>query len=695
MTPLTVARTRYPETPPALAPRHAIAVLLASSLLAIVGTWPVAARLSSRIPPDPGDPILNTWILWWNAEAVPFTERWWNAPAMVPLDGSLALSEHLLGLSVFATPMQWAGASPLVAYNLSFLLSYALSAVFAYALVYRLTGSVAGAACAGLAFGFAPYRAGQLAHIQVLTSQWMPVMLLGMHGYVESGRRRWLLIFGAAWLLQALSNGYYFLFLPALIVPWILWFVPWRQQPRRGVILVTAWCAASLPLVPLLWNYATVHRTLGLSRSLGDIRQFSATWESFTHPPPLLAFWPPGNGASQEDYLFPGITVVALTLGALLFLGARRAVHAVRRTSKLPAGPRLDGMAGNDLGGALVFYAAAAVWMFVLALGPGGAPDGPPSYLRPYAWLLVLPGFDGLRVPARFAMPGIACLSVAAGLAVAMVPTRGARRALLAAAALAGLIADGAVERVPMSPPPPRLNLAGIEGAAVLEIPPDDPRVSVAAMYRSISHRQPLVNGYSGHTPPHYAVLSLALWRGDTSVLPYLARDRPLAIVVNQAADPGGGFLRMMEGVSGAVHVSTSSVGPVFVLPRSAERPAPPLKAVAATGSPGGDRRVVLDTGALQLLAGLGFPIRGRYRDLPERLLIESSEDGREWRQAWLGWTGAHALDAALRQPRVMPMRIAFPPVRARYLRVYPAPGWLSEEAHALTPLAGATGKTR
>ena len=29
----------------------------------------------SRIPHDPGDPVLNIWILWWNAQAMPFTAR--------------------------------------------------------------------------------------------------------------------------------------------------------------------------------------------------------------------------------------------------------------------------------------------------------------------------------------------------------------------------------------------------------------------------------------------------------------------------------------------------------------------------------------------------------------------------------------------------------------------------------------------
>ena len=34
-------------------------------------TYPLITMLGSVLPNDPGDPALNTWILWWNAHAVP------------------------------------------------------------------------------------------------------------------------------------------------------------------------------------------------------------------------------------------------------------------------------------------------------------------------------------------------------------------------------------------------------------------------------------------------------------------------------------------------------------------------------------------------------------------------------------------------------------------------------------------------
>ena len=65
----------------------------------VVLTWPLVTRLPSSSRTIPATPILNAWIIWWNAHAVPLTARWWNAPMFWPSTGALAFSEMLLGLA--------------------------------------------------------------------------------------------------------------------------------------------------------------------------------------------------------------------------------------------------------------------------------------------------------------------------------------------------------------------------------------------------------------------------------------------------------------------------------------------------------------------------------------------------------------------------------------------------------------------
>src|SRR6185436_9526411 len=187
----------------------------------------------------------------------------------------------------------------------------------------------------------------------------------------------------------------------------------------------------------------------------------------------------------------------------------------------------------------LSFYAMATVVFAALAAGP--AADGAPllSRIRPYTLLLWLPGFAGLRAPARFAMLAALALAIAAGIAFHRLADRfpRARRALLAIA-LAGLALDGWMKPIPLLSRPGRIILPAVADAAVLELPADDVTHSVGAMFRATQHGRPLVNGYSGYTPPHYDLLMAALNRGDPTAIQQFAEGRPLVIVVDEELDP-------------------------------------------------------------------------------------------------------------------------------------------------------------
>ena len=390
--------------------QHSALISAGFLALAVAWTWPMAAWLSMRIPHDPGDPVLNTWILWWNAHTVPFTSDWWNPPIFYPMPGALALSEHLAGIAVFTTPLQLAGVGPIAAYNLALIASGWLSGYFAFALGRRLTGSIFAGIVAGLAFALAPYRASQLSHLQVLTSQWMPLALLAMHAWIDEGRARWLVLFAIAWLLQALSNGYYLLFFPILILLWLLWFVDWIRAWRRGAALAATFAGSSLLLVPSLLHYKQIHEALGLHRSVDEMRTFSGHLASFAQPAELLTFWPTARAQTQEGFLFPGVMVVVVVLAGAIALMVRRQVRAAFR-HRSPA----------------VFYATAAVLFSWLCFGPGRHVSFEEAMWRPYTLLMLLPGFEGLRVPARFAMLAALCLSVAASIAAARRPLSLAR----------------------------------------------------------------------------------------------------------------------------------------------------------------------------------------------------------------------------------------------------------------------------
>src|SRR5205085_5929002 len=90
-------------------------------------------------PSDLGDRLLSANILWWNAHAIPLTERWWNGFAFYPSPGMMTFSDHRLGVSLLASPLQWLGASPFTAYNIVLIVTFPLCAMAAHSLAFVLT----------------------------------------------------------------------------------------------------------------------------------------------------------------------------------------------------------------------------------------------------------------------------------------------------------------------------------------------------------------------------------------------------------------------------------------------------------------------------------------------------------------------------------------------------------------------------
>jgi hypothetical protein len=180
--------------------------------------------------------------------------------------------------------------------------------------------------------------------------------------------------------------------------------------------------------------------------------------------------------------------------------------------------------------GFFVLAVAAAAW---LSLGPSPQALGRPiEIVAPYAFLHdYVPGYSGVRAVARFAMVVAFMLAVLGGYgAAALARTRTGRHALVVLGAfflLEGTYASFTVNGMSSSDdfnlPEARLYRPARApavyqamaqqpaGSVVAELPLGFPDFDLRAMYYSTVHRHPLVNGYSGLFPPHYARLYYAL----------------------------------------------------------------------------------------------------------------------------------------------------------------------------------------
>jgi hypothetical protein len=159
-----------------------VGVLAGLIALAVAATFPLILHLTTHLPNDLGDPVLNAWILWWDATAIRhgFTHVW-DAPSYFPYLHTLAYSDHLLGLALFTAPIQWVTTNPVLVYNIALIASYANAGGGMYVLARLLTGRRDAAVLSALIYAFTAFRVAHFAHLQWLMTGWLPLSLWALH----------------------------------------------------------------------------------------------------------------------------------------------------------------------------------------------------------------------------------------------------------------------------------------------------------------------------------------------------------------------------------------------------------------------------------------------------------------------------------------------------------------------------------
>ena len=485
-------------------------VILGYTAIAVVMTWPLAARLGREIASDLGDPVFNCWVMMWTGGQVlaALSGQWnalhlfWHGNIFSPEPLTVAYSEHLTPQMLQVLPLYAATGNIVLCYNLLFLSTFVLAGFGTYLFVRDLTGRPLAAFLAGLAFAFAPYRISQYSHLQVLSTYWMPLALFGLHRYFKTRRTRPLAGAAAALALQNLSCGYYMLF----FVPFAAAYCLFEMTRRRLLRDTRTWAALGLAAVgvaaitwPFVSPYLEVRRAADVGvRTRDEVVQFSADVQAFGTAPELSRLWgervriyPKGEGEG-----FPGFVILALAIAGVVSGRAKAS-----------------------------FFAIAALAAALLAFGPvirfagGIVATGPYDFLFTY-----VPGFDGVRVPARYLMIGAMFLAILAGFGAAALLSRRFGTVLVAVAS-ALMLAESWVAPLPtnvrMAPygfelTPRHLatggNLSPIyqwardaPGKIVLiEFPFAEPAYDILATFYAGQHRRPLVNGYSGFFPEAY-----------------------------------------------------------------------------------------------------------------------------------------------------------------------------------------------
>jgi hypothetical protein len=489
--------------------------ILAGIALAVLTSWPLVLHMSSRIAPDLGDPVRTAWEIAWVGHAMlTDPQHLFDSNAFYPHPLSLAFSDSLLGYG----PTAFFGSgtvAALVRYNLLFLFTWSFCFVGAWMLARELGLGRLGAAAAGVAFAYAPYKVTEAGHLHVISSGGLAMaMFLLLRGYRRSSRKLVL----AGWLLSAwqvslgftLGLQYCYLLLVLGLLVLVHWWrgsltpgVAWLPGERASKPLADSTGSASVALPtdpaegalpaasvrpstvrgPLLPRHLLAVTMIGIAvlgavtvyqarpylkvaaeyptakRTLREVETYSAGPAAFLAASSENRVW--GSltsgmrakvNSKNESVFFPGGLILVL---ALIGLGAGLYTRRLRL---------------GLLGGILVCS--------ILALGFGITGAGYPyRLLYDYA-----PGWDGVRVPGRIFTLATLFYALLAGAGAQLLVQRigpwGKRHrllglpALLGAVLLIGLLGEGAGHLGhPVVPQPVRAE-KGLPGP-VLDLPTD------------------------------------------------------------------------------------------------------------------------------------------------------------------------------------------------------------------------------
>lgn len=184
-------------------------VLLVYLGLAVVATWPLAARLPDHVY-GLGTPPLNVWAMAWvRNQLLRDPTSLFDANAFHPYQQSLAFSEHLFVPALLGAPVALLGGNPVLAHNLVEILTLALAGLGMFLLAHHLTRDSWAAFGAGVLYAFHTWNINELIRIAILSNAWFPFLLRALLQFYDAPSPRRAAAAGLFFCLQALSCMYW------------------------------------------------------------------------------------------------------------------------------------------------------------------------------------------------------------------------------------------------------------------------------------------------------------------------------------------------------------------------------------------------------------------------------------------------------------------------------------------------------
>ena len=439
--------------------REALAALFFLAL-AIAATRPLAALFRTHVLGHL-DVLVDLWTVHWLATHFFDPGQIFQGNMFHPARHAVLHSDLSLGTVVLLLPFRPFVHDPVPLVNLAVLLALAFGGWAFHALGHAVTGNRWAGLLCGVLAAFNSHQMRHLYHLNLLTTGWLALFLLGLHRTLERPTAFSVALAAVSFALSAQSSGYYGV--AAVVLAAVFAALNVRALGRSQVLAALAAAAllGALLTLPYLTAYLDARYEQGLRRNINMSAAMAFhPSQDLTSDAYAYRWLSPREG----ERLFPG--ALALVLGAVAV--------ARRRPGTL-------------------FYGAAFVVMLLLSLGPRWALAGR-TFDLPYKWLFSIAPFDGMRHPYTFAAVALFMLAVLAaigwaGLRIAARAWAGPLVVLLAVAET--LSPPPLVRAIPAGVPPAYEMIRALPPAPILEVPVFAPYTLVWAA----RHGLPVVNG--------------------------------------------------------------------------------------------------------------------------------------------------------------------------------------------------------
>jgi hypothetical protein len=468
--------------------RAPLATLALFVLLAVVHTWPIASAPARLGRNSSGDTQLNAWTMAWVAhQVVRDPMHLFDANIFYPEKRTLAFSEHLFVQSMMVAPVQWAGGSPILAFNLALIAGFTLTGWTMALVIHRWTGSWPAGVMSGSLAAFNAMTLTRLPHIQMQHLEFFPLVLLALDRLLVTPNVKHALQLAVWYALQALTSAYFLTFAAlSLIASALVRPGEWAGKRARIVLPLAALAAvvALAALLPFVLPYVQARNEQHVFvRTLRDVASYSARWTDYLATGGTIHHSTWSGRFFRGDGLFPGVTALVLTVVAI-----GSGVAFVDRRARMALG--------------------FGVVCLCLSFGPAF-----PLYAYLYE---VFPPMAGLRAAVRFGQMVLIAVAILAGFGLTAVLRRVRPRLVLPIALIFLLGAHAEAIRAPFRFEAldefrgiPRIfkAVASPDPDVVVIFPFYPPeRLFMNARYMLVSTAfwKPMLNGYSGYMPTRY-----------------------------------------------------------------------------------------------------------------------------------------------------------------------------------------------